>query len=113
VNDLEIRPLDASRAPDFRSVMERANPEARKCLCTAAFVESWRDPALASPCRERILAEGRSDGFLLYRAGLAVGWCEAARRDQLPLLVRGRGLRPDPDVWAISCLVLVPEAPIH
>ncbi len=50
-----------------------------------------------------------TDGFLLYREGAAVGWCQAARRDELPLLVRGRG-RPDPEVWAISCLVLVPEA---
>jgi GNAT superfamily N-acetyltransferase len=90
--------------------MERANPEAAKCLCTAAYVEAWNDPSLARPCRDRMLAEGRSDGFLLYRDGAAVGWCQAARRDDLPLLVRGRGLPPDPDVWAISCLVLVPEA---
>lgn len=108
MSGLKIRPLAASRARDFRSVMDRANAEARKCLCTAAFVENWKDKALAPPCRERILAEGRSDGFLLYRDGRPVGWCQAAPRHGLPLLVRG--LPPDSNVWAISCFVLLPEA---
>jgi len=107
---LVLRPLDSSLGADFRSVVGRASPDAGRCLCTAAYVESWKDEALASPCRERILASGRSDGFLLYRGAEAIGWCQAARRDDLPLVVRGRNLAADPDVWAISCLVLVPEA---
>jgi GNAT superfamily N-acetyltransferase len=107
---LAIRTLDATRAADFRSVMERANPEARKCLCTSAYVETWKDPSLAAPCRERMLREGRTDGFLLYDGGKAVGWCQAAPRDGLTMLLRGRNLAADPAMWAISCLVLVPEA---
>jgi GNAT superfamily N-acetyltransferase len=107
---LAIRTLDATRAADFRSVMERANPEAAKCLCTAAYVETWKDPSLAAPCRERMLREGKADGFLLYEDGKAAGWCQAAPRDGLTMLVRGRNLPPDPAMWAISCLVLVPEA---
>jgi GNAT superfamily N-acetyltransferase len=107
---LRLEPVGRHRAADLRSVLERASPEARACLCTAAFVESWRDASLAGPCRERLLEEGPPDGFLLYRDGAPIGWCQAAPRDALPLLVRGRGLAPDPDVWAISCLALVPEA---
>jgi GNAT superfamily N-acetyltransferase len=71
-----------------------------------AHVESWKDPSLARPCRDGIL----DDGFLLYRDGSPVGWCQAAPRDRLPLVWRGRGLAPDATVWAISCMVLAPEA---
>ncbi len=106
---LSLRQVNASLAADFRSVLDRAGEEAHRCLCTVAHVESWRDPSLAAPCRERILASGRPDGFLLYRGAEAIGWCQAGRRDELPLLAHGRDLPADPDVWAISCLVLVPE----
>ncbi|HEX5136595.1 MAG TPA: GNAT family N-acetyltransferase [Planctomycetota bacterium] len=107
---LSLRPLDAAHVADFHAVLGRANAEARACLCTAAYVETWKDPTLAAPCRARMLREGTSDGFLLYEDGRAVGWCQAAPRDTLVNLVRGRGLAPDPSVWAISCLVLAPEA---
>jgi GNAT superfamily N-acetyltransferase len=107
---LSLRPLDASTAPDFHEVLARAGPESARCLCTAAYVECWKDPALAPPCRDAILAEGRSDGFLAYAAGVPVGWCQAAPRDGLLHLVRGRRLPPDPSAWAISCVVVVPEA---
>jgi GNAT superfamily N-acetyltransferase len=106
---LTLHPLDAARAVDFRAVMQ-ANAEAAKCLCTSAYVEYRKDPSLAPTCRDRLFAEGRSDGFLLYRDGAPVGWCQAAPRDGLPLLVRGRGLAPDPAAWAISCMVLVAGA---
>jgi GNAT superfamily N-acetyltransferase len=107
---LSIRPLDRERAADFRDLLGRANPEAARCLCTAAYVEAWKDPSLAAPCRERMFLDGVSDGFLLYEGGRAIGWCQAAPRDTLAMLVRGRKLPPDPAMWAISCLVLAPEA---
>jgi len=108
--EVRIEPLDAAREADFRRVLSRAGPESRQCLCAAAYVEAWKEPSLAAACRERMFAEGRSDGFLLYRGARVVGWCQATPRDSLGLLVRGRNLTPDPAVWAISCLVLVPEA---
>lgn len=107
---LSIRPLDLARAAEFKDLLARANPEAARCLCTAAYVETWKDPSLAAPCRERMFRDGVSDGFLLYEGGKAVGWCQAAPRDTLTMLVRGRKLPEDPAVWAISCLVLAPEA---
>ncbi len=107
---LSIRPLDRARAADFRHLLARANPEAARCLCTASYVETWKDPSLAAPCRERMLQAGVSDGFLLYDGERAVGWCQAAPRDGLLNLVRGRKLSPDPAIWAISCMVLVAEA---
>jgi len=107
---LALEPLDASRAADFYAVLGRANPESRRCLCSGPYVEYWNDPSLARPCRERMFREGRSDGFLLYRDGEAVGWCQAAPRETMPLLLRGRDLPPERDVWAIQCMVLAPEA---
>lgn len=107
---LTLEPLDASRARDFHAVLERGGAESRKCLCSAPYVEYWKDPSLARPCREALFADGRTDGFLLYRDGAPVGWCQVAPRDTMPLLLRGRDLPPEPGVWAIQCLVVVPEA---
>lgn len=107
---MRLRALDEGCAAEFRDLLARANPEAARCLCTSAYVEAWRDPSLATPCRERMFRDGVSDGFLFYEGTSAIGWCQAAPRDTLANLVRGRGLAADASVWAVSCLVLAPEA---
>src|SRR5258706_12517535 len=105
----ELRPLDAATAADFEGVVARAGGEARICLCTAAYVRYWEDHSLARPCRDRLLAEGRSDGFLLYEDGAAVGWCQAAPREGMPYyLERSRKADPGPGVHAVTCLLVVP-----
>jgi len=106
-----LRALDAATSPDFDDVMRRASGAAARCLCTAAYVPSWQHPSLARPCRERLLEEGRSDGYLLYDGEAPVGWCQAAPRDDLPqFAARSHGIDPGPGVFAVTCLVLVPEA---
>jgi GNAT superfamily N-acetyltransferase len=105
-----LRVLDAATAPDFDEVMRRAGGEAARCLCMAAFAPVWQVPSLARTCRERLLEEGRSDGYLLYDGETPVGWCQAAPCDELPLFAaRSREVDGGPDVYAVTCLVLVPE----
>ena len=106
--ELRLRALDASTAADFHAVMEASGEETRKCRCTAYHVKYWEDPALARPCRDRLVAEGRSDGFLLYGDGAPLGWCQAAPREAFALMDRHAGPGGDPGGWAITCMVLVP-----
>jgi len=106
----ELRPLGADLAADFERVTRLSGAEAAKCLCTAAFVPYWKDPSLARPCRERILAAGPRDGYLAYDGGEAVGWAQAAPRDALPYYrERSRAVDAGPDVFAVTCLLLVPR----
>jgi len=107
---LALHRLDADRAADFETVLRRAGGEAGRCLCTAGYIGCAESPEPARELRARMFREGRSDGFLLYRDGAPVGWCQATRRDALAFLCRGLALPPDPDAWAVTCLVLVPEA---
>jgi GNAT superfamily N-acetyltransferase len=71
-------------------------------------VPYWDKPELAAPCREALVRAG-GDGYLLYRDGAPVGWCQAAPRDSLPRLGPSLGLPADPEAWIVACLVLVPE----
>lgn len=108
--NIESHLISPARAGHFRSVVARVGGDAAVCLCTAAFVASWRDASLAAPCRERLLVEGPSDGFLLYRDGSPVGWCQAAPRESMPhYRDRSRAADPDPGTVAVTCLLLVPE----
>jgi GNAT superfamily N-acetyltransferase len=107
---MDLRPLDASTAAAFRTLMERSGDECRSCLCTVYHVPSWENHSLAGPCRERLIAEGPCDGFLLYEGGAAVGWCQAAPRERFALMDRHAGAGGRPGDWAVTCLVLAPEA---
>jgi len=107
---LELRPYGVDTARDFEEVVRRAGEEASKCLCTAAYVPYWKDPSLARPCRERILAESRTDGYVAYADGAPVGWCQVAPLDSLPYYrERGREADAGPHVHAVTCLLVVPE----
>jgi GNAT superfamily N-acetyltransferase len=106
-----LRALDAATSPDFDDVMRRAGGAAARCLCTSAYVPAWQHPSLARPCRDRLLEDGRSDGYVLYDGDEPVGWCQAAPCDELPhFAARSREVDDGPDVYAVTCLVLVPEA---
>jgi len=106
---LELRSLSADTSADFERIVRDAGADAAQCLCTAAYVRFWEDPSLARPCRDRILAEGRSDGFLLHEDGAAIGWCQAAARDTMPYYRdRSRAVDARPGVFAVTCLLLLP-----
>jgi GNAT superfamily N-acetyltransferase len=59
--------------------------------------------------REELVRRGGSDGVLVYARGDPVGWCQFARREDLPRLERGRKYRlvpparPGRPLWRITC----------
>lgn len=54
---------------------------------------------------ERIVRRGEEPGLLAYAAGVPVGWCAIAPREEYSGLARSRLLTPidDRPVWAITC----------
>jgi GNAT superfamily N-acetyltransferase len=85
------------------SVLRRGGPEPDACHCTAYY----RADAPAA-FRDRLHAEGRSDGYLLYEDGRPVGWCQCGPLESFPALAA----RPASVAgsFAVTCMVVVPEA---
>ena len=105
-----VRPLNASRVKDFYRVH---GPEQGTgwCYCTAWWVDTWdgwgqRTAAQNRALRDKLFARNQYDGYLLYVDGQAVGWCQCGRRDRLIKLLQQYKLQPDPDIWAITCLLI-------
>lgn len=83
------------------------------CRCVAWWVPAWdgwgeRTADQNLRLREGLLADGIRDGYLLYVAEEPVAWCQVGPRDRLEKLRGEHGLAPDPEAWALSCLVVVP-----
>jgi len=91
---------------DFDSLIASGSADAASCCCTA-YHGAKTDPEGTGPaCRARLLDQGTSDGFLLYRGETAVAWCQCAPWDSFALLAP----RPPPlaGAWALTCIV-IPE----
>jgi GNAT superfamily N-acetyltransferase len=54
---------------------------------------------------------GRSPGILAYEGDLAVGWCAIEPRENYPVLVKSRTLKPvdDRKVWSVTCFFVRKE----
>jgi GNAT superfamily N-acetyltransferase len=84
------------------------------CCCVAWWVPAWDGWPERTADQNRILRQslfdqGEYDGYLLYDGSDPVGWCQAGIRDRLQKLALSYGLTPDPEVWAITCFLIVPE----
>lgn len=114
-NPVVLRPLEPSRRADFEAFFAgdafADNPRWRSCWCQYMHTDHskvvWRERTgaqnHAAAC-ERI-AEGRLQGWLAYREGRVVGWCNAAPRPLFEALAD----QPDPDaerIGAIACFVV-------
>lgn len=109
-----VRRLDASTRPDFRRLHCEGNG-AGWCHCVAWWVESFdgwgeRTAEQNRALREELFARGEDDGYLLMEDGEPIAWCQVGPRDRLPNLKRRYGLAPDPEVWSVTCFVVVPAA---
>jgi ribosomal protein S18 acetylase RimI-like enzyme len=85
------------------------------CHCVAWWTPTWegwgeRSAEQNKALREELFARGEYDGYLLYLDGKVSGWCQAGLRDRLEKLVTQFKLAPDPEVWAITCFELAPQA---
>ena len=118
---IEIRPLGADRRDDYlRFFDDRAftdNPRWAGCYCYFPQHDpkttDWQQRT-AQANREAIctcIAAGTVRGWLAYRQGEVVGWCNAGPRRLYPMLAGDEALPPDDGVTgAILCFVVAPDA---
>ena len=109
---LEVKRLSNDRKPDFYRVHSDSSCGGW-CFCAAWYVTGWegfgdRTADQNRQVREDLFAKGIFDGYLVYMGGNPVGWCQVAPRDKLPKLTTQFSLEPDPAIWAITCMALVP-----
>jgi GNAT superfamily N-acetyltransferase len=112
---IEIRPLAPERLDDFLAYFDHDafadNPRWASCYCQHLYVDhnevDWQTRTAevnrAAAC-ERICSR-RMRGYLAYRDGKPVGWCNAAPR----LLLDAFNDEPDPDaarLGQITCFVI-------
>lgn len=107
-----VRPFEESLRADFFRLHSPDN-DAGWCFCVAWWVPTWegwgdRTADENRALREALCEDGQHDGYLLYVDGEPAGWCQAGPRDRLRKLVRQLDLRPDREVWAISCFLIAP-----
>lgn len=117
-SDIEIRALTPERLADFLDFFEGAafadNPQWRSCYCQFLYVDHAKVKWM-----ERTADENRSAacsrigsrtmrGYLAYRGGEVVGWCNAAPRPMMDAFAD----EPDPDadvLGQITCFVVARE----
>ena len=118
MSTVEIRALEPALGADYLRFFDtRAfpdNPRWAGCYCYFPYndhaASHWharsgeQNRAAMSAC----IASGQSRGYLAYRDGEVVGWCNAAPWSSYPMLAD----EPDPDAAAtgvIVCFVVAPD----
>ena len=116
---IEIQPLSASRRDDYLRFFDtRAftdNPRWAGCYCYFPQHDpkttDWQQRS-AQANRDAIctcIAEGSVQGWLAYRGGEVVGWCNAGPRRLYPMLADAAAMPPDDGATgAIFCFVVAP-----
>ncbi len=110
---VEVKRLDKNQLDSFYAIHCEKNGEGW-CNCVAWWVPSWdgwgeRSAEQNRELRESLFAKGEYDGYLLYVDSMPAGWSQVGKRDRLEKLCKQHSLAPDPTVWAITCLTIVPE----
>lgn len=101
-----LRRVDASLRAELLALLTASGPEPAACLCTA--YHGVKADAERAACRDGLLGPTGSDGYLLHVDGTAVAWCQCAPWTSFRVLA---GRPPAvPDAWALTCMVLLPEA---
>ena len=85
------------------------------CYCVAWWMPNWetwneRTGEQNKKLREVLFCDGISDGYMLYLDDEPSGWCQVYQRDSLPNLVNSFHFDPDPQVWAVTCFMIAPDA---
>lgn len=109
--EIRVERLTSATCADFFDVHERSGCG---CFCVAWWVPTWVDWGARMPddnraLRHSLIERGELDGYLAYVGDQPAGWCQVGPRDRLTKLVAQYRLEPDADVWAITCMLLLPQ----
>ncbi len=110
--DVRVDRLTAEREHDFLALMSRDEHEGAQCWCAAWWVPDWptyqaNTPEQNRAVRDDLFARGLHRGYLGYVAGAPVGWMQAGPRDEMPKIAATMHVEPNPDVWAVSCFLVL------
>jgi ribosomal protein S18 acetylase RimI-like enzyme len=115
---IEIHPVSAERLPDFLAFFDGEafadNPKWGFCYCQFAYVDhskvEWKTRRLEenrqASCTR--IQTSTMKGYLAYRGGKPIGWCNAAPRTMLDSFLD----EPDPDatsIGQITCFIVAKE----
>lgn len=115
---IEIRTLTAELLPDFLDYFEGSafadNPRWSSCYCQFLYVDhakvNWAERTAqenrSAACQR--ICTASMQGYLAYRDGKVVGWCNAAPRAMMDAFAD----EPDPDasqIGQITCFVVARE----
>ena len=116
---IEIHPLSAARLADFMAFFEGEafadNAHWSSCYCQCFYEDHtkirWPDRTAAEnrACAIRRIAEGRMQGFLAYRSGRVMGWCNAGPRSLFHALDQDPSVDSE-RVATILCFLVAPSA---
>lgn len=109
---LAVHRLSAELRGDFYRLHSIANG-CDWCCCAAWWVPTWEGFSDNTAeenrrVRDELLDADEYDGYLGYLDEAPVAWLQVGQRDRLSKLVHQYALEPDPEVWAITCLLVVP-----
>ena len=114
MSDVVVNELTPSMRDDFLLFFDQVafadNPDWADCYCYPYhFADRGRDENRRAASNQ--IEERRIQGFLAYRDGNPVGWCNAANRDIYPGLHRlmRSGLDDSERVGSIVCFVVEPS----
>jgi hypothetical protein len=111
-NAISIRRLGPETRDAFFALHHPDNGEGW-CFCMAWWTPTWdgwaeRTAEANRTERDALLAAGHYDGYLAFDGDRPVGWLQAGARDRLVKLCTQFGLAPDPSIWAVTCMLLLP-----
>jgi GNAT superfamily N-acetyltransferase len=102
-----IRPLEVSTWEAFAELVERNNGIYGGCWCIAYHAEYRRGVSDPRTLKRRLVRTGRARAAMVFdESGLAQGWCQFGRADQL-LLKHRREYEKEPPpaaTWRIACI---------
>lgn len=116
----DIHALTPERQADYLAFFDGEafsdNPRWASCYCQCFYedhrVVRWASLSAgdnrASACRR--IAAGTMRGYLAYREGRVVGWCNAAPRALLHALDEETPITPPDETGAILCFLVAPSA---
>jgi len=92
--------------------MARDEHEGALCWCVAWWVPTWpayqsNTPEQNRAVRDDLFASDVHRGYVGYVDGAPVGWLQAGPRDEMPKVAETMGLGADPEVWALSCFMVL------
>ena len=116
---VDVRPLTTARLADFLAFFDgdafTDNPKWASCYCQCFYEDhskihwSNRTATENRAAARRRIGEGTMRGFLAYRQGRVVGWCNAAPRPLLHAL-DAEPIADGAHAGAILCFLVAPSA---